>query len=139
MAHKVHIARSDNGNLTESRIVEGDIAQIAKEIVNKAVKEWKPLESDLTALKTEYELRYKLPIKPEILDTIESLNLQWAREGKELIISLPIIVISFDNKWEGDSYIDNKMYTVTYYIDDESKKQIEEYITSATKAPKELK
>lgn len=135
---KVLVIRADEGKLTSSKIIDGDYNAVAKEVIKRALEEWNPGESDLTAIRTKLELRYKLPIDPDLYDKIRDLNLELAREGNELIVNLPVLTISFDNAWLDDAYLDRRMYIVSIYLDDSAKQQLEEYAIEATKEPKRI-
>jgi len=135
---KVLVIRADEGRLTSSEIVDGEFNEVAKDVVRKALEEWNPAESDLTALRTKLELRYKLPIDPDLYDKIMDLNLELVREGNELIVNLPVLTVSFDNAWLDDAYLDRRMYIVSVYLDDAAKQQLEEYAVEATKEPKRI-
>ncbi len=135
---KILVIRSEEGKIVESKIIDSDIAEVARTVTQEALKEWNPTSSDFTVLRAKYEIRYRLPIKPELVDIARDLGLDMMREGNELIIQVPIYTISFDNEWTDDSYIDRKMYIVALYLDDEEKKQIEEYAMETTKGPKKI-
>ena len=135
---KVLVIRADEGKLTSSEIIDGDYNAVAKEVIKRALEEWNPGESDLTAIRTKFELRYKLPIDPDLYDKIRDLNLELVREGNELIVNLPVLTISFDNAWLDDAYLDRRMYIVSIYLDDSAKQQLEEYAIEATKEPKRI-
>jgi len=135
---KVLVIRADEGKLTSSEIIDGDYNAVAKEVIKIALEEWNPGESDLTAIRTKFELRYKLPIDPDLYDKIRDLNLELVREGNELIVNLPVLTISFDNAWLDDAYLDRRMYIVSIYLDDSAKQQLEEYAIEATKEPKRI-
>ncbi|BES81339.1 DUF2286 domain-containing protein [Pyrodictium abyssi] len=135
---KILVIRADEGKLVSSDVVEGDFSEVAKDIVRRALEEWNPAESDLTAIRTKFELRYKLPIDPDLYDKIMDLNLELIREGNELIVNLPVLTISFDNAWLDDAYLDKRMYIVSLYLDDAAKQQLEEYAVEATKEPKRI-
>jgi hypothetical protein len=136
---KVIIIRADEGKVTEKKIVEGDIDQIIKDVTRKAVEEWQPSLSDLTALHTKLELRYRKPLPPEVADAIFNLNLEYSLEGNDVIVNLPVIVVSFDNRWIDESkYEERRIYVVAPYVDEESTKQLEEYAKDVTSAPKNI-
>lgn len=135
---KILVIRADEGKLVSSDMVEGDFSEVAKDIVRRALEEWNPAESDLTAIRTKFELRYKLPIDPDLYDKIMDLNLELIKEGNELIVNLPVLTISFDNAWLDDAYLDRRMYIVSLYLDDVAKQQLEEYAVEATKEPKRI-
>ncbi len=138
---RVIVVRAEEGKLVEREEHSTvDIASIAKTVAQKALEMWNPRESDFTVIRSSLELRFKLPIKPELYDILEELNLPKSVEqaSKELYVQVPVYTISFDNTWEGDKYFDRKMYVVALVLDDNSAKQVEEYAIEATKAPKQL-
>ena len=135
---KVVVLRSDEGKITHKDIVEKPYNEVAKSITKKALEEWNPENSDFTAIRTKFEIRYKLPINPELYDTLQELNLEMFREGNELVVNIPVLTISFDNAWLGDSYLDRRMYIIAPYIDNEEVKQLEDYLVDATKEPKKI-
>jgi hypothetical protein len=135
---KILVIRSEEGKIVESKVIDSDLAELVKSITQKALDEWNPASSDFTVLRAKYEIRYKLPIKPELVDIARDLGLDMMREGNELIVQVPIYTISFDNEWMDDSYTDRKMYIVALYLDDEGRKQIEEYAVETTKGPKKI-
>jgi hypothetical protein len=136
---RVIVVLSEEGRISERRIVESkDAARIAKDIAARALELWDPTSSDFTIIRSELELRYKLPIDPDLYDIIEELKLPKEVESGELIIKVPVYTISFDNTWLTDAYHDRRMYVVALVFDPEGEKQVEDYAREATKAPKQL-
>ncbi|ABM81105.1 DUF2286 domain-containing protein [Hyperthermus butylicus] len=136
---KVLVIRAEEGKIVSSDILDGDFAKIAKDVTARALTEWNPEESDLTALRTKLELRYPKPLPPEIADKILELSLKYSLEGNDVIVNLPVLVVSFDNRWiDETTYLDKKIYVIALYLDDNAKKQLEEYAAEATKAPKSV-
>ncbi|BEP17564.1 hypothetical protein PYJP_09160 [Pyrofollis japonicus] len=130
--------RADEGKITEEDIQEGNFGEIAKAVSKKALEEWNPESSDFTAIRTKFELRYRLPIDPDLFDKLQEYNFEMFREGNELVVNLPVLTISFDNAWLGDSYLDKRMYLIAPYLDEEEAKQLKEYLVDATKEPKKV-
>ncbi len=135
----VLVVRSVEGKVEDVKIYEDKpIEEVLREYVKKAADEWNPQLSDLTVMRTFYELRYKLPIPPDLYDIVSELGLEMEREGNELIVKLPVFTISFDNRWSGETYRDLKVYVVTYLIDESVKDQIVEYAAETTGKEKSL-
>ncbi len=133
------VVRSVEGKIEDVKIYEDkSLEDVLREYVKKAADEWNPQLSDFTVMRTYYELRYKLPIPPELYDIANELGLEMEREGNELIIKLPVFTISFDNRWSGDTYRDLKVYVVTYLIEDSVQKHIMEYAAETTGKEKSL-
>ncbi len=135
---KVIVVLSEEGNVKEKNVIEGSLDNVVRKVAEKALKMWDPLSSDFTVIKSFLELRYRLPIDPDLYDRLLELGLEMMREGNELIVKLPVFTISFDNKWVDDTYMDRKMYVIAPVLDDESIAQIVEYASEATKAPKRV-
>ena len=135
----VLVIRSVEGKIEDVKIhTDKSLEDVLREYGKKALDEWNPSLSDFTIMKTFYELRYKLPIDPDLYDIIEALELEMMREGNELVVKLPVYTISFDNRWSGDSYRDLKVYVVTYLIDEKVKDQLVEYAAETTAREKTL-
>jgi len=136
---KVVVIRSEEGKITNRQEIEGDIAIVVRNVAEQAFKEWDPSRSDFTVLRTKYDLEYSIPIDPDLLDAIEELGLEKEMQPpNKLIVKLPMITISFDNEWVGESYHEKKMYVIVPKLDDNAIKQVEEYAIEATKEPKRL-
>ena len=137
---KVLVVRSEEGRIVSSEVVEKNLEEVAKDVARRALEEWSPGSSDFTVLRAKYEIRYKIPLSnPDIVDIVRELGLEAMREGQEFfVVQVPVYTISFDNAWMGDAYHDKKMYIVALYLDEESKRQIEEYAVEATREPKKL-
>ncbi len=133
------VVKSSEGRIEDTKIVEDKtMEEVLREYVKRAADEWNPQLSDFTVMKTFYELRYKLPIDPDLYDLAVMLNLDLEKEGNEVILKLPVYTISFDNRWDGDTYRDLRVYVVTYLIDEKLKDQIVEYARETTSREKKL-
>ncbi|AEM39574.1 uncharacterized conserved protein UCP032756 [Pyrolobus fumarii 1A] len=133
------VVKSVEGQIEEVKIVDDkSLTDVLREYVKKAADEWNPQLSDLTVMRTHYELRYKIPIDPDLYDIVTGLGLELEREGNEVIVRLPVFTISYDNRWSGDTYRDIKVYVVTYLIEDSIKDQIVEYAKETTAREKSL-
>lgn len=135
---KLLVVRSEDGKIVESEVVEGDLAQVAKQVAGKAMKEWDPATSDFTVLRVAFDLRYKLPLNPDLFDMIRDLGLEMERDADGVIVYIPVYTIGFDSRWMNDAYLEKKMYVVTLYLDEEGRRQVEEYFAKSTKEPKRV-
>ncbi len=135
---KLLVVRSEDGKIVESRVVEGDLAQVAKQVAGKAMEEWDPATSDFTVLRVAFDLRYKLPLNPDLFDAIRDLGLEMERDADGVVVYVPVYTIGFDSRWMNDAYLERKMYVVTIYLDEEGKRQVEEYFARSTKEPKRV-
>ena len=136
---RVVVLLSVEGNIESKEIVEGEVDKIVKDVATKALSMWDPSSSDFTVIRSYLELRYKLPINPELYDKLLELNLEVEKIGNtEIAVKLPVYTISFDNQWLEDAYIDRRMYIVAPVLDDESLDQLIEYAKDATRGPKKV-
>jgi len=136
---KILVIRSEQGKIVEERQIDGSLPIVVKEYAAEAYKEWNPETSDFTVLRGKYELRLKLPIDPDLLDIIEELNLDKRIELNELVVEVPLVTISFDNEWVGDSYYEKKMYVIVPDLAvKDVMEEIRNYAREATKEAKNL-
>lgn len=135
---QILIVETEDGKLIRQEVVEGNLYEKVKEVALKLIEKWDPSLSDFTVIRGGYELTYKIPVPVDVLDKIQEYGLQVARSGNEAIITLPVYTISYNNEWTGDTYRDRAICIVTYYIDEDAKKQIIDYAVDATSKPKQL-
>ncbi len=136
---RVLVLLSEEGRIVERKVIETSrVAEVAKEVAARALGRWDPSSSDFTVIRSELELRYKLPISPDLYDVLAELNLPREVEGGELVVKVPVYTISFDNAWMADSYYDRRMYVVALVFDEEGLRQVEDYAREATRGPKRV-
>ncbi len=135
----VLVVRAVEGKVEDVKIIQDKgLEEVLKEYTKKAVDEWDPTLSDFTVMKTMYEIRYKLPISPDLYDVFTALELPMKRSGNEIYVEIPVYTVSFDNRWSEGAYRDIKVYVITYYFDEDMKKQIIEYAAETTAREKRL-
>ncbi len=123
---KVLVIRAEHGKVTESLVVDGDLYGVAKEYAGKALEEWDPVNSDFIVLRDVREIRLKLPLDPQLFDTLRNLGVPLRKEGGEAVAEVPFILISFDNVMLGENeYQENKIYVISLYLGDEVKLMFE--------------
>ncbi|MEB3774595.1 MAG: DUF2286 domain-containing protein [Desulfurococcales archaeon] len=116
---RITVIRGEYGKVTESRIVDSELEDVVKEVARSALNEWSPNESDFIVIKDLREIDLKLPLKPEIVDVLRKYG-TLSRAGDKAIAVIPVFTISFDNKMiSEDKYIENKVYIIAPYINDE--------------------
>ncbi len=135
---EILVVEAEDGRLLRDEVEEGELYEKVKEEASRLLKKWDPSLSDFTVIRGNYELTYKIPIPIPVVDKIQAFNLQVARAGNEAVVTLPVYTISYNNEWRGDTYRDRAICIVTYYIDEDAKKQIIEYAIEATSKPKQL-
>ncbi len=126
------VIRSEKGRIVESDVVEGSLTDVVKDAARKALEEWDPEVSDFVVLKDLKEIELELPIDPKLFDLLREYG-GLVRKGNVALAKLPVYTISFDNRMiTEDSYVENKIYLVTLYINDDLKTQMEVEASSIT-------
>ena len=134
---KILVIRSEKGKVTETTVVEGDLREVVRSKAVEAVKEWDPESSDLVALRDSREIELPLPLKPEVIDTLNKYG-DVRRAGNVAVASLPVYTISFDNMMVSEErYIENKIFLVSIYVNDEIKTLLEAEAAEITAERKE--
>lgn len=128
---KVIIALSDRGKLKELSIVEGTLRERLMEVVEKALKLWNLDSSDLIVMKDKCSVRVKLPLSREEYEEYLKYGLTRV-SSTEARVKVPIYVVSFNNEWRGNDYIDNEVYIVAPYINQEEVEVVKDLASSTT-------
>jgi len=127
---KIIVLKSENGKITSENIVEGKFSDVLKEIATMALKEWNETTSDFVIMKDTQDVKIPKPLKPEVYETIK--NFLVGRDEKFAHARIPLYIISFENEWNDDNFVDKKVYVVSYYLNEENKKELEEYAKDIT-------
>ena len=122
---RILVVRAEEGRIVESEVTEGEFRKVLRGVVERALQEWDEASSDFLVVRDEQDIE----VNPEDIgsDELEELSriTRIERGPSGFKIKLPIYMISFDNKIEGDSYIDNRIYVITPLVYDELKDIIE--------------
>ena len=136
MTEKILVIRAEDGRVVRSVIEEGALEEIVRKYALAALKEWEPIYSDFIVLRDKYEVRLKLPIKPEQYELIAKYRPERSPDGYA-VFNIPIYTISFDNFWDNETYKDRKMYLIAPYIDDNVKAELEGAAADSTNIRKQ--
>ncbi|MCE4614550.1 MAG: DUF2286 domain-containing protein [Desulfurococcales archaeon] len=125
--YKTLVVRAERGSSAESRLVDERFSVVVKDTARRALEEWNPLKSDFTAIRDDRDVEIDLPLKnPKLYDILKNLNLAKISEDKA-VFTLPVYVISYDSEWlSTEDYVDNRVYIVSIYVDDEIKRLVEQ-------------
>ncbi|MEB3825650.1 MAG: DUF2286 domain-containing protein [Desulfurococcales archaeon] len=125
--YKTLVVKAERGKGIESRLVDAKFSETVKKIAKEALEEWNPLRSDFTAIRDDREVEIDLPLKdPGLYDLLKRLDLTKVSQDKA-VFTLPVYVISFDSEWvSSEDYVDNRVYVVSIYVDDEIKEFVEQ-------------
>ena len=124
------------GKVVESRIVEGDFAEIVKQATREALEKWNPLEADFLAIRED---RIWTPAGDEDKEFMEMLRERGfivKTERGEEVIRIPYYLISYDNEEEDEmSYREKALIIVTAYIGEAYKYDVERDAAELTSGP----
>jgi hypothetical protein len=124
--YKTLVVKAVRGGNVESELVEKRFSVVVKEVAAKALEEWNPLKSDFTAIRDDRDVEIDLPLDPKLYDLLKNLDLTKVSEDKA-VFTLPVFVISYDSEWiSTEEYVDNKVYVVSIYVNDEIKELVEQ-------------
>jgi hypothetical protein len=132
MAQKVLVVKSVMGKVESKDVVEGDIYEVVRQVTQKALSEWEPLFSDFVVVRDKYEVSLKLPLKPEDFERYSKFGLRRTPYGYA-VFEVPVYLISYENEWRGDDYVDKKVYLVSLYVNDEIMNEMVEWAAEATR------
>ncbi|NPA97631.1 MAG: DUF2286 domain-containing protein [Crenarchaeota archaeon] len=133
---RILIIRSENGNIVETVIVEGDLSVVLKDVVRKVLEMWEPTKSDLVVMRHNHDISVKLPITPQQFESYSKFNLR--RTGNMATFTIPVYVISYENEWTEDGNLrDTKVFLVAPYVDDVVKSSVEELAKEITSGGEE--
>ena len=133
MSMDVLILRSKEGAIVAKSQQQGELKELIKKITAEAVASWSPEKSDFIVIKDLYPVAIKLPISKEQYDTYTKFDMQRTTNGS-VMFQVPVYVISFDNEWQEEDYVDNEVIVVAPAIDSKVEEIIVDLAIEATKA-----
>ncbi|MEM4700396.1 MAG: DUF2286 domain-containing protein [Candidatus Nezhaarchaeales archaeon] len=128
---KLIIARSKTGEVEEVEIVEGELNEVVRKVVLRALELWNLEESDFIVMRDRYIASVKLPLTKEQYEEYSKYELRRV-SSSEAEVRVPIYVISYSNEWRGDNYIDREVFIVAPYINEVQLEEVKELASSAT-------
>jgi hypothetical protein len=134
---QIMIVRAKEGQLVSKNRVEGEFKEVIKKTVLDALSLWQLDSADFTVIRDpQYPIEAKAPITKEQYDLYSKYDLQRASNGS-VAYHLPVYIISFDNVYLEDSYLDREVLVVAPYVDQISEGHIVELALESTKPPSE--
>ncbi len=118
------ILNVEKGNIVDSKISNTEIEEVVKEVVIGVIPRWSPKTSDLIVVKYEHEITLKLPLSKELYESLHRYGLD-RRSPSEVTARIPVYVVSYENRWVGEDLMDDKVYVISPYVNDEIKKEVE--------------
>lgn len=125
------VARSRQGRIEEYSVVEGELRDVVRQVVMRALEAWDMEASDFIVMRDKYAMQVKLPLTKEQYEEYSKYELR-RLSSSEAELRVPIFIISFNNEWRGEDYVDKEIYVVAPYIDEEQAKDIRELAMNAT-------
>ena len=136
---QILIVRAKEGNLVSKNMVEGDFKEVVKKTVVDALSLWLLDSADFTVIRDpQYPVTAKSPITKEQYDLYSKYDLQRATNGS-VMFYLPVYIISFDNAYLEDNYMDKEVLVVAPHVDQVAEQVIVELALESTKPPSEEK
>ena len=134
---QIMIVRAKEGQLVSKNRVEGEFKEAVKKTVLDAFSLWQLDSADFTVIRDpQYPVEAKAPITKEQYDLYSKYDLQRATNGS-VVFHLPVYIISFDNVYLEDKYLDREVLVVAPYVDQISEEHIVELALESTKPPSE--
>lgn len=127
---KILVVRSEEGEIKSQQLVEGELEQVLKDVVVKALDLWDPHRSDLVVVRHKHEVSLQLPITREQYELYSRFSLR--RFGDKAIFEIPVYIVSFDNEWTEDNIRDSRVFIVAPYIDEATTNNIIELAKNVT-------
>jgi hypothetical protein len=124
LSSKVLVLSIEYGKIVDSKILDKDLEEVVKNVLMEILPKWSPKTSDLIAMKHEHEVVFKLPLSKELYGLLSKYGLS-RKSASEVSVRIPVYVVSYENRWVDDDLIDDKVYIIAPYINEEVKKEIE--------------
>jgi len=126
------LIRSKEGTIVSKTTQQGDIKEIIKKIVADTVSCWAPEKSDFIVIKDNTPIQIKLPISSAQYEAYSKFDMQRG-SGGSVIINLPLYIISFDNEWQEEAYVDKEVLVVAPMLDAAVDEKVVELAIESTK------
>jgi hypothetical protein len=127
------IIRAKEGNLVSKAKAEGEMKEVVKKIVIEALNLWAVDNADFTVIRDpQYPVTAKAPITKEQYDLYSKYDLQRTTNGS-VMFYVPVYIISFDNMYIEDNYLDKEVFVVAPVVDQIAEDIIAELAVESTK------
>jgi len=134
MTSQFIIIRAKEGNIVSKSKTEGEIKEVVRRIVTEALSLWSVDNADFTVIRDpQYPVTAKAPISKEQYDLYSKYDIQRTTNGS-VMFYVPVYIISFDNVYQDDNYIDKEVFVVAPSLDKITEDVISELAQESTKA-----
>ncbi|MCX8182049.1 MAG: DUF2286 domain-containing protein [Candidatus Methanomethyliaceae archaeon] len=132
-AKEVLIVRSKEGSLISKSRVPGDLKETVKKQVLDALSLWDAERADFTVIRDpQYPVSVKLPITKEQYELYSKFDMSRTSDGS-VVFHIPVYIISFDNEYKDDNYLDKEVFVVAPALDQKVEDAIVELAIESTK------
>ncbi|MGA2573968.1 MAG: DUF2286 domain-containing protein [Candidatus Methanomethylicaceae archaeon] len=133
MSSQFMVIRAKEGNLVSKARAEGEMKEVVKKIVIEALNLWAVDNADFTVIRDpQYPVTAKAPITKEQYDLYSKYDLQRTTNGS-VMFYVPVYIISFDNMYVEDNYLDKEVFVVAPVVDQIAEDVIAELAVESTK------
>lgn len=133
MSSQFVVIRAKEGNLVSKARAEGEMKEVVKKIVIEALNLWAVDNADFTVIRDpQYPVTAKAPITKEQYDLYSKYDLQRTTNGS-VMFYVPVYIISFDNMYVEDNYLDKEVFVVAPVVDQIAEDVIAELAVESTK------
>ncbi len=126
------VIRSKEGSIVSKTTQPGDIKEAIRKIVAETVSCWSPETSDFIVIKDNTPIQIKLPISNAQYEIYSKYDMQRG-SGGSVIINMPLYIISFDNEWQEEAYVDKEVLVVAPMLDAAVEEKVAELAIESTK------
>jgi hypothetical protein len=133
LASQFLIVRTKDGNLVSKSKTQGEIKEVVRKTVMDALSLWSVDSADFTVIRDpQYPVTAKSPISKEQYELYSKYELQRTSNGS-VMFYLPVYIISFDNIYLEDNYMDREVFVVAPVLDPVTEEAITDLAIESTK------
>jgi len=130
---EVLIIRSREGSLVSKSKVPGELKEAVKKQVLDALSLWDAERADFTVIRDpQYPVSVKLPITKEQYDLYSKFDMSRTSDGS-VVFHIPVYIISFDNEYKDDNYVDKEVFVVAPALDQKVEDAVVELAIESTR------
>lgn len=134
---EVVIIRAKEGNIVSKVREKGDLKEVVKKKVMEALSLWDVEKADFTVIRDpQYPISVKLPITKEQYEIYSKYNMSRTSEGT-VVFHVPVYIISFDNEYTDENYIDKEVFVVAPALDEKAEEALLELALQTTSPEEE--
>jgi len=123
---KILVIRSEDGEIVESKVVEGSFYSVLKDVTRALIDLWDAANSGFVVLRDYKVFEAPLPLDPEVYDLVRRYGSP-TRSGGKALLTIPVYTISYDyREGAGEQYSERKLCVVTLYLNEAQREVLEE-------------